>query len=137
MKTHKPKSATFFLELCHLRFFRYNTVGNGISGDFSGKKGGAGGGTPPHTKKKYKKGFVQSKKMRKKGGVGGVPPPLTKKKYKKGFVQSNKWRSREMVHHGGVCVRTPDSGVYPPPPSILSVRPSVRPQMETPHISVS
>ena len=87
MKTHKPKSATFFRSSI-FSIFPLNAVKNFRCGGYK-KKGGVGG-VPPPTKKKSKKGFVQSERGKKKGGLGkkrggwGGPPP-TKKKYKKGY----------------------------------------------------
>ena len=112
------------------------------------KKGGRGGSPPPQ-KRNIKNALYCQKRCEKKGGRGGSPP--TKNKYKKGF-DSQKTKKRCGGGGGdGAMVVCPESdsglrGVIPPPPiypvcvvlpSILSVRPSVRPQMETPHISVS
>ena len=77
MKTHKPKSATFFLEFklsCVICDFSVTIpLATAFPGIFRGKKGGRGGAPPPTQKRNTKKALYSQKRCEKKG-AGGVPP---------------------------------------------------------------
>ena len=72
MKTHKPKSATFFLEFQGSCVICPFSVKIPLATAFF-KKGGRGG-PPPHKKEILKRLCTVRKRQKKRGGWGGPPP---------------------------------------------------------------